>query len=669
MSKRSLLVLASALVLLGSTGTVTAQVRGFVDLHSHLEGEYAFGGGWFWGTNTGPIDWALQRCDGNFPHATHAALKWPIVSELVGGHGLFGGDTGLHLGRRRGYDRRQCRYVWPFPWPIPGTCPRPHFEHWPMWDAIAHQQMWEGHLQQAHNGGLQVMFVSLVESSFLCGQTKLRTRRFGCDEMASVYRQAGAVHSFAARNSSWVGIATTPAEARALIAQGKLALVLSVEVDKLFPDGDVITQVDALRAQGVRSLQIVHHADSRFAGAAPISELIRAANLAESLEGGDITQINNIVCRDAAGSRGTCNGDTVLNERGLSQEGDALVRAMMDRGMLVDVAHVSRKALRDVYGIAMQRGPYPLLYSHAHIWDTIDPGEKRHEKYIRADEIHMITDTGGMVGLRTGPEDTVQYGGAVANQCQGSTRSFAQSLMYGIDHGLTMGFGADLNGFIDQIEPRWRPIDCRADFVAINQAGGPTEIQKKGLAHVGLLPELLTDLSRVGVPDAYIEHLNQSAENFLLMWERAVSLGGGASSNLARSATASASSTYCVPMVDCYSPARVNDGSNATTLGQYWSWANANHAAMPQWVELTWPSPITATRVELYTTTSYPIRDYQVEYWTGSGWAPLAFMSFNTSDHLTHTFAPVPTTRLRVLGLRGPDIQPGYVRVNEIEVY
>ena len=96
------------------------------------------------------------------------------------------------------------------------------------------------------------------------------TRRYDCDEMASVYRQAAATRAFATRNSSWVGIATSPAEARALIAQGKLALVLSVEVTKLFPSGDFIAQLDALRAQGIRSVQVAHHADNRFAGAAPI---------------------------------------------------------------------------------------------------------------------------------------------------------------------------------------------------------------------------------------------------------------------------------------------------------------------------------------------------------------------------------------------------------------
>jgi microsomal dipeptidase-like Zn-dependent dipeptidase len=679
------LLLAAACALTGAARAGAQPVTGFVDLHSHLEAEHAFGGGWFWGTAEGPMETAVQRCDGNFPLPTHAATIFPILSELIGAenYNLFDGDTGWHLFKRRGYDRRHCRYLWPIPIPIPGTCPQEHFENWPRWDAIAHQQMWQGWLRQAHNGGLQVMVVSLAESNFLCSQTALTTRHRGynCDEMESVYRQAAAVHAFASHNSSWVGIATTPAEARALIGQGKLALVLSVEVTKLFPTGNFITQLDSLRAQGIRSVQLAHHADSRFAGAAPIPELIKAANTVEflwslilGLPGGilgltDITQINDIVCRDAngTGNTATCDGDTKLNEEGLSAEGDTLVRAMMDRGMLVDVSHVSRKAFRDVYAIAQQRGPYPILYSHAHMWDTID-NSKHHEKYIQQDEIHMITDTGGMVGLRPGPEKAFTYNPAIANRCDGTAGAFGQSLAYAVDHGLNVGFGADLNGFIRQMKPRYSD-KCSLDRFLIDRAGGPTELQKKGLAHVGLLPELITDLRAVGVPNTYLDHLNRSAENFLVMWERSVSLG--APINMALSASASASSTYCSsPGTEhCYSPARVNDGNTSTALGGFTSWAN-DVVPMPQWVELAWTAPVTVSRVELFTTAGYPIREFRLEAMVNGGWTFLEGRTTNTDLQVTlNNFPPTPTTRLRIIGTSGPSIQPSHIRVNEFEVY
>jgi microsomal dipeptidase-like Zn-dependent dipeptidase len=524
-SRQTLFLFALIAVLCGGTSANAQAVQGFVDLHSHLTAEHSFGGSWFSGTVEGPMDVAVQRCDGNFPGGSHAATRIPIASELVSGHGLFGGDTGWHLGRRRGYDRRQCRYV--FGIPVPGTCPRPHFEDWPMWDAIAHQQMWYGWLQQAYQGGMRVMVVSVAESNFLCNNTPIANRRYDCDEMNSVRRQVNAAQGFVSRHGSWVGIATTPAQARSLIQQGKLALVLAVEVTQLFPSGDFLAQLDELRAMGVRSVQVVHHSDNRFGGAAPIPKLMSGANKVEFIMG-ESTRINDIVCRDSWGTTGKCNGDNFLNERGLSAEGQTLVRAMMDRGMLVDVAHLSRKSFVNVYQIAQQRGSYPLLYSHAHMWNTISGSEDRHEKFIKQDEIQMITNTGGMVGLRTGPEDATQYG-SVSNSCQGSTTAFAQSLMYAVDNGLKVGFGADLNGFTDQLRPRYNSKDCYADYVRINNAGGPTELQKKGLAHVGLLPQLMSELQTVGTPAAYVDHLNQSAENFLKLWERSVSLGSSQS--------------------------------------------------------------------------------------------------------------------------------------------
>ncbi|REG29840.1 microsomal dipeptidase-like Zn-dependent dipeptidase [Archangium gephyra] len=517
MSSRQPLFLVAFLCVLGASAPAGAQaVYGYADLHSHLMAEHSFGGGWFAGKLEGPMDVAVQRCDGNFPFKSHAATRFPVVSELLGD------DTGWHEGKKRGYDRRQCQYFLGIK--IPGTCPQTHFEQWPMWNAIAHQQMWQGWLQQAYQNGLRVMVVSVAESNFLCSNTAPSTRRYDCDEMASIKRQISAAQGFVSRNSGWVGIATTPAQARSLIQQGKLALVLAVEVTQLFPSGDYLAQLDELRSMGVRSVQVVHHADNRFGGAAPIKELIGAANKIETITFSEQTRINDIVCRNGSGSSGTCNGDTYLNERGLTAEGDALVRAMMDRGMLVDVAHLSRKGFVNVYQIAQQRGNYPLLYSHAHMWNTIDSSVDRHEKYIKQDEIQMITNTGGMVGLRTGPEPTVQYGSAVSNSCQGSARSFAQSLMYAVDNGLKVGFGADLNGFTSQLKPRYNFFGCYSDFNQINNAGGPNDLHKKGLAHVGLLPTLMSDLQAVGTPSYYLDHLNRSAENFLQMWERSASM-------------------------------------------------------------------------------------------------------------------------------------------------
>jgi microsomal dipeptidase-like Zn-dependent dipeptidase len=657
-------------------------VDGYVDLHSHLTAEQSFGGGWYWGTINGPMETAVQRCDGNFLTHSHAATLFPIVSEFIGD------DTGWHLFKRRGYDRRRCkRFIFVN---IPGTCPQEHFEQWPKWNAIAHQQMWRGWLQQAHNGGLQVMVVSLAESNFLCVNTALQGRRYGCDEMESVRRQATFARNFANANSSWVGIAETPAQARTLIAQGKLALVLSVEATRLFPTGDYLAQLDELRGLGVRSVQVTHHADNRFGGAAPIPKLMETADLVETLwwlggYTGNLTDINDMVCRNSSGNAGSCDGEQYLNQRGLNGDGNILVNAMMDRGMLLDVAHLSRRAFVGTYDLARAHGNYPLLYSHTHAWETISPDEERHEKYLRAEEIQMITNTGGMIGLRPGPESTVAYpgsGGPVANQCQGSSRSFAQSLMYAVDQGLNVGFGADFNGFIEQLKPRYRPASllfgqdatCRSDTLQLMGGNAINDLHKKGLAHVGLLPALMSDLQTVGTPPGYLAHLNQSAETFLRIWERSVSLSVAPSNNLALTAASSASSTYCGGSGEhCYNASRIKDGSRSTALGGYNSWTNDYGQPMPQWVQLNWPAAVTFSRVELFTTAGYALSNFSIQYASGSGWIDLpatpAFPTSNSATHLTYAMPAVTTSAIRVFARSGSSLQPGYARVNEVEVY
>ena len=112
-------VVASTLIL--SSAAHSQPIQGFAELHSHLMAEHSFGGSWYWGTADGPMEWALRRCDGN-PTQSHGAIEGlPGVAEFIAT------DTGIHLGKRRGYDRRRCKRV--FGINIPGTCPRPHFAH------------------------------------------------------------------------------------------------------------------------------------------------------------------------------------------------------------------------------------------------------------------------------------------------------------------------------------------------------------------------------------------------------------------------------------------------------------------------------------------------------------------------------------------------------------
>lgn len=539
---------------------VNAQpASGFADLHVHIATEYAFGGNWLHGHLEGDAAHAVGRCDGNSPTIylpatnslakipTHAATKYRVVDEFIGAYGkdeyggaLTSGDTGVHLGKRRGYDPRQCQSICLLPNPfnpanclvnpsiIPGTCPKEHFEHWPSWDTIAHQQTWEGWIRQAHQKGMSLMVVSLMDSELLCNVTPNLSRKYACDEMATIYRQLDAVKNFVAARD-WAEIAYSAEQAREIIHSGKLAMVLAVEVTNLFPEGDYLAQLDQFYDLGVRSFQVVHHANNRFGGAVPIPKLVDLARQVEALSFTEFTAIDDFQCVNSQGQTGDCDGATYLNPQGLTTHGKILVKAMMAKGMLVDISHLSRSSIRDAYQLAKSYHNYPLFYSHAHFWDVIDSGHKN-EKYINAEEIGYIKDTGGMIGLRTGPEKTVsdfEHFSNVDNNCQGSSRSFAQSLAYGDYHGLNIGFASDLNGFIQQMLPRHGDSDesCGGDLHQQAQQfyGTGTDFDKQGLGHIGLLPEIITDLDAVGMKPSPINNIESSSESFIQMWERSES--------------------------------------------------------------------------------------------------------------------------------------------------
>jgi len=145
--------------------------------------------------------------------------------------------------------------------------------------------------------------------------------------------------------------------------------------------------------------------------------------------------------------------------------------------------------------------------------------------------------------------------------------------------------------------------------------------------------------------------------------------GGTGYDNLALGAITAASSTY-----PGYSATKVNDGDRSTALGGGSSWANdagTYPPLTPQWVQLDFGVNKTFRRVVVYTTASYPIRDFDIQIWNGVTWVTPAggVVNGNTAASVTVNL-PTTTSRLvRVLGRSGPSFQPGYVRVNEFEVY
>ncbi len=528
----------------GETGEESPPpLEGYADLHLHMYGEEAFGGGWFHGQVDGPGEVALSLCDGGSP-GDHgrlrdelsglfkgcdqdtidaAAADVPLFQAVLtlGGAGIgelladipgSSGDTGEHADRTGG-------------WPeLPG---------WPRWDTIAHQQSWEGWLEDAYDSGLRVSVMSAVSLDWLCkALPPENVDRPQCDEMDDVRVQLERANAFAASHE-WVEIALTAEDARRIIGEDKLAMVLSIEASHIFGDGDWHAALDEVYALGVRTFQLVHQLDNRFGGAAPHNTIFHLAQFDESCHVDDDC---GITTQDL--TMGFDVDQDCRNVVGLSEEGRALVEEMIARGMLIDLAHMSEALTRDVHEIAVDNDYYPLYASHAHFREMMRPEKAREEKTTPYWIVQMIRETGGVLGLRTAHEETNTYApSAVENNCHGSARSFAQAYDYGrLGLKVNIGLGSDFNGFIQQTRPRFGAGACSASFpveaacqARDQRAPGSTpplgtNYDTWGLGQVGQLGDLLADLEQLGTD---IEPLRRSADDFVRMWERAVAERSG----------------------------------------------------------------------------------------------------------------------------------------------
>ena len=436
------------------------------------------------------------------------------------------------------------------------------------------------------------------------------------NDMDSLILQLRAARAFADRHD-WFQIATSPAQARRIIGRGDLAVVLSIEASNLMPEsrGMWQHQMEELYDLGVRSLSLVHETDSRFSGSARHHGLIfRVANVLQDIEK-DITSVAqtgypSIDSLVSAVDEFAFGGE---NPQGLTAEGRALLRWAAKRGMMIEVDHLSRATRQDLYEFAQlpsdthtEKIPgggsftidvggldhYPLFFSHTRFDDLIPSelwledrapldkhfyavthamaGWGKHgvgEYMASAGDVEAVKASGGIIGLRTGPNAIKDTGySQVENTCLTSSRSFAQLVDYGANKfEVAMALGSDLGGTVPQIGPRFgekacsrikgekRDVRTAADVVSDEigtrpgrsapkqglptkdgvsglrrDASGPrqpksdsaslSEFDREGIKDVSMLPALIDDLEELGASTA---SLRNSAELFLRTWERA----------------------------------------------------------------------------------------------------------------------------------------------------
>jgi len=237
------------------------------------------------------------------------------------------------------------------------------------------------------------------------------------------------------------------------------------------------------------------------------------------------------------------------NPLGLTGKGERLIRQMMDLNMFIEVDHLSWKAVKDLgEKIIRSKDPvdvknyayYPLLAGHTRALPLLRGHTKEEVQELVSNDyaVKLVAESGGIFALRTGPDIVYSYQGKgrIANDCDGSIKSWIQHYLWYAGRDYNVAFGTDTSGFVSNFGPRWGKGACP---YAVYRKGGPTGKEQRklqgappynekgappgwniyvnrGFVDYGALPSVVHDMKKLG---ADLTPLMRSAEDFLKMWQ------------------------------------------------------------------------------------------------------------------------------------------------------
>jgi microsomal dipeptidase-like Zn-dependent dipeptidase len=506
------------------------ETRGYVDAHTHGMAFEFLGGKAHCGRPWHPygVTYALKDCDDH----THTNGYGAVLETALSG--------------RPGHD--------PVGWPT--------FKDWPAPDSLTHEGTYYKWIERSWRGGLRLFVNLLVENNQLCQLYPLKQN--SCDDMDSIRLQAKDMRAFeryidaqhGGPGEGWYRIVTNPFQARKVVNQGKLAVVMGIETSIPFnctmkadiPQCDkesIDKSLAEVHKMGVRQMELVNKFDNALSGVAGDSGEVGAlVNGANFLETGSFWAMEH--CEPAsegahdkeqysAPEIDRSQQDAIFgaiyqifgpqrvapvydspahcNKRGLTDLGRHLIRRMAERGMVFDPDHMSvsgRNAALDL----LEDIDYPGVIS-SHSWSTPDA-------YPR------IYRLGGTI---------TPYGG----DSEGFVDKWRQHLAWADPrYYFGIGYGADMNGLGAQGDPRGSdvpnpvtyPFEALGGVTVKKQVSGERvyDINVDGVAHYGLYPDWIEDLTKVAGDqgDEIFADMSRGTEAYLQMWERAVGVSNDA---------------------------------------------------------------------------------------------------------------------------------------------
>jgi microsomal dipeptidase-like Zn-dependent dipeptidase len=611
-------------------------VWGYGDYHTHPMTQFAFGSNdtrhIIWGDpGRSYDDYVKDPClvDKDIPHCHHGHGGGYLAEAFINNSQLFMDDIGSILG------------AFLFPHKRSGG---PEFADFPSHVMGAHEQMHITMIRRNYDGGLRLMVALAVDNwgaAFLTGSAEHGVVPLVA-EKDSFGKQLQWMKDQAGRNSSWMGIARSPAEARDLIRHNKLAVILGVEADQLgqfdldTPDKEAEAEAKWLWSHDVRAVTPIHAVNNLIGGPAilnaPYNWLNDFADFIRRNErepkrsdikdgNGVFFEVNKLDCRH---SDGQCvlatldplpqlrlavgrniftlferapefvvqtnpayepkrkpdpdnpQGGGYTNKRGLESFGRGYLGALMSQGMIIDTAHMSDKSVDETHTELAKKPGYPAIISHAHFRaEGLDDEDKSIPDYLASEydisdtNLKWIADNGGVVGpfLHQARVKSTSIDEHISTQddCGNSSKGYAFAFHYGQSKAPgAIGIATDMT-FIPVVSPRFGDHACEGfkqyrngakemvkrskhyqpklqkDPVVyqgvpwppivdhINQNGPmkPFTLGERrfdfnydGLAHYGMVPDMLQDLKNVDLPKRDRQALFESAEAYLKMWEK-----------------------------------------------------------------------------------------------------------------------------------------------------
>ncbi|WP_307530917.1 galactose-binding domain-containing protein [Streptomyces umbrinus] len=607
------------------------EVRGFVDAHNHIMANEGFGGRLICGKpfSDAGVAAALKDCPEHYPDGSLAIFDF-----------ITNGGDGKHD---------------PDGWPT--------FKDWPAYDSLTHQQNYYAWVERAWRGGQRVLVNDLVTNGVICSVYPFKDR--SCDEMTSIRLQAKLTYDMQAyidkmyggTGKGWFRIVTDSEQARTVIEQGKLAVILGVETSEPFgckqildiaqcDKDDIDAGLDELYDLGVRSMFLCHKFDNALCGVRfDEGGLGTAINVGQFLSTGTFWQTekctgpqhDNPIGGAAAPSAEeelpagvevpSYDDDAQCNKRGLTELGEYAVRGMMQRKMMLEVDHMSVKATGRVLDI-FESESYPGVLS-SHSWMDLNWTER-------------VYGLGGFIA---------QYMHGSEGFSAEADRTKALRDKYDVGYG----YGTDMNGVGGWPAPRGANASNPVTYPFRSTDGGSVinkqttgsrtwDLNTDGASHYGLVPDWIEDIRQVGGQDV-VDDLFRGAESYLDTW--GASEGHKAGVNLAKGASASASSSESNPFTS-YAPGRAVDGNADTRWASDWS--------DDQWLRIDLGSTSTVKRVTLEWERAYA-KSYRVEVSTdGTTWQSAWSTTAGDGGLDTARFNGVPARYVRIHGLdRGTD--------------